>query len=114
MGPVNPPSFVGHRYILTTTDYYTRWSEVISCRQCTTGVVINFLESFIINFFGYPFVLVCDNGPAFASLKFVGGDFDYGIVLKFSSNYYPQVNGKVESTNKNLLTVIHKLLDKNS
>lgn len=76
-------------------------------------VVINFIESYIINHFGCPFNLVCDSGSAFASLKFVGWAFDYGIVLKFASNYYPQGNGLVESTNKNLLIVIYKLLDKN-
>lgn len=39
--------------------------------------------------------------------------FDYGIVLKFSSNYYPQGNRLAKSTNKNLLKVMQRLLDKN-
>lgn len=113
IGPVSPPSSAGHRYILTTIDYCTRWTEAIVCKHCTTEVVTDFLESFILNRFGCPYALVCDNGPAFASLKFASWAFDYGIALKFSSNYYPQGNGLTESTNKNLITVIKKLLDRN-
>lgn len=99
--------------MLTTIDYCTRWTKAIACIQCTTKVVTNFLESFILNHFGCPFFLVCDNGLAFTSLKFASWAFDQGIVLKFSSNYYPQGNGLAKSTNKNLLTLIEKLLDKN-
>lgn len=113
IGPVSPPSSVGHRYILTATNYCTKWTKKIECKQCTTKVVTNFLESFILNCFGCPYALVCDNGPAFASLKFASWAFDYGISLKFLSNYYPQGNGLAESTNKNPITVIKKLLDRN-
>lgn len=49
IGPINPPSSAGHRYILTITDYFTRWTEAFACRQCTSEVVIHFLESAIIN-----------------------------------------------------------------
>lgn len=40
--------------------------------------------------------------------------YEFKVVLKFSSNYYPQGNGLVESTEKNLLDVIKKLFEKNS
>jgi hypothetical protein len=39
--------------------------------------------------------------------------FDYGIVLSHSSNYYPQGNGLVESSNKNLMTIIKKTMGDN-
>jgi len=32
IGTINPPSSVGHRYILTATDYCTRWSEATACK----------------------------------------------------------------------------------
>lgn len=76
-------------------------------------MVIDFIESGIINHFGCSLSLVCNNGPAFASLKFSNWYFDHGIIIKFASNYYPQGNGLAESSNKNLLTVIRKLLEKN-
>ncbi|XP_059070529.1 uncharacterized protein LOC131860171 [Cryptomeria japonica] len=37
--------------------------------------------------------------------------FDYGITLSHSFDYYPQGNGQVESSNKNLVTIIRKLFD---
>lgn len=110
---LSPPSSMGHRYILTAYNYCTRWTKYFSCRKCTTDIVANFLKKFIINHFGCPYALVCDNGSAFTSLKFTSWAFDYGIYLKFSSNYYHQGNGLEESTNKNLITIIKELLNKN-
>jgi hypothetical protein len=36
-----------------------------------------------------------------------------GIKIKYSANYYPQGNGLVESTNKNLLKIIKKTIFNN-
>ena len=41
--------------------------EVEAFKNCTTKVVIDFLEEHILVRFGIPFTLVCDNGPAFTS-----------------------------------------------
>jgi hypothetical protein len=37
----------------------------------------------------------------------------YNINLKYSANYYPQGNGVVESTKKNLLLIIKKTIAEN-
>ncbi|KAH9302229.1 hypothetical protein KI387_013812, partial [Taxus chinensis] len=37
--------------------------------------------------------------------------YGYGISLAHSSDYYPQGNGQAESTNKNLVTIIRKLVN---
>lgn len=113
IGPINPPSSLGHMYVLTITDYYTRWTKVVNSKTCTTKDVIKFLERNIVTRYGVPYALVCDNGPDFVSLKLSSWAFDYGIILKFSSNYYPLGNGLAESTNKNLLNIIKKLIEKN-
>ena len=113
IGPINPPSSGHHQYIPTTTDYCTRWTEAQSLKNCTTEIVIKFLEENIITRFGCPHAFVCDNGPDFRSLKLSNWAFDYGITLNFSSNCYPKGNGLAESTNKNLLSAIKKLLDNN-
>ena len=75
-------------------------------RNYTTNVVIGFLEEHIVTRFGMPFALVCDNGPAFISAFLTQWAFEKKVIIKFSSNYYPQGNGIAESTNKNLITVI--------
>lgn len=112
IGVVHPNSSTGHQFILTTTDYCMRWTKAQAYRNATTEVVVKFLE-LIVTRFGMLYSLVCDNGPPFASIAFSEWAYDHDIMLGFSSNYYPQGNGVVESTNKNPMTVIKKLLDKN-
>lgn len=87
-------------------------SEAQALKNCTIDAIIKFLEEHIITRFGCAHALVCDNGYAFTSLRFSNWAFDYYITLKFSSNYYSHGNGLAESTNKSLLSVIKKLLEK--
>lgn len=86
IGMINPPSSAQHRYILTATDYYTRWSAAQALKFCTSDIVIKFLEENIITRFGCPDALVCDNGSVFSSLRFSNWAFEHGITLNFSSN----------------------------
>ena len=39
--------------------------------------------------------------------------FKYGIILSHSSNYYPQGNRLAESSNKNLMTIVKKIIGDN-
>jgi hypothetical protein len=43
IGPINPPSSQQHKYIVTATDYFTRWSEAAALRTVNTSQVIAFL-----------------------------------------------------------------------
>jgi transposase InsO family protein len=113
IGVINPNFSAGHKFILTATDYCMRWTQAQAYKNCTTNVVIKFLDEHVITRFGIPFALVCDNGPAFSSAQFIQWAFEYKIILKYSSNYYPQGNGVAKSTNKNLLEVIKRLLENN-
>lgn len=36
IGLINLPSSVGHMYILTVTEYFTRWTKALACKQCTS------------------------------------------------------------------------------
>ena len=60
-----------------------------------------------------PFTLVCDNGFAFASAFLTQWAFENKVIIKFSSNDYSQGNGVAKSTNKNLITLIRRLLKEN-
>jgi hypothetical protein len=33
IGPINPKSSKGHSYIITTTDYFTKWPEAITLKE---------------------------------------------------------------------------------
>jgi transposase InsO family protein len=73
-------------------------------------VVTNFLEDKTITRFGVPTKITTDNAKAFNSMEFSIFCYDYGIILSPSSNYYPQGNGLAKYNNKNLLTIIKKVV----
>lgn len=87
-----------HKYILTTTDYFSKWTKAIPLKVINDTEVIQFLQQNIVTKFGVPNYLVFDS-----SLKITEFDLKYNINIKYLANYYPQGNGVVESTNKNLL-----------
>ena len=65
IGEINPPSSGQHKWILTATDFFTKWVEAIPKRRETEQVIINFLQDNILNIFGCPKKLITDNSPAF-------------------------------------------------
>jgi hypothetical protein len=61
IGEINPPSSVQHKWILMTTDYFTKWIEAIPTKQATDAVIIQFLETNILSRFGCPVKIITDN-----------------------------------------------------
>ena len=43
IGEINPNSSGQHKWILTTTDYFTKWIEAIPTRRATETVIMDFL-----------------------------------------------------------------------
>ena len=113
VGEINPNSFKLHKYILIANDYFSKWTEAIPLKVISDNEVIQFLQWNIVTKFGVPNCLVFDNAKYFSSLKIVDFSLKYNINLKYSTNYYPQGNGVVESTNKNLLLIIKKTVAEN-
>jgi mannose-6-phosphate isomerase class I len=52
IGEFKENSSNGYRWVLTATDYFTRWVEAIPTKRATEEVVMNFLEERIITRFG--------------------------------------------------------------
>jgi hypothetical protein len=113
IGEINPHSSAQHRWILTATDYFTKWVEAIPTRKATDSVVIEFLEENILARFGCPRKIVTDNAQAFKSMAMISFCQKYNIVLGHSTAYYPQGNGLAESSNKSLINIIKKVLKEN-
>lgn len=67
----------------------------------------------LIHRFGTPDSIILDNAMAFTGLRVSEWVVKNGIYLNTSSNYYPQGNHLVESTNKNLIRIIKKTLQEN-
>eukprot|EP00253_Pinus_taeda_P032088 PITA_32088 len=113
IGKFHENSSNGYSCILTPTDYFTKWVEAIPAKNATEKVIMNFIENNIITRFGVPAKITTDNAKSFSSSKFSSFCFKYGIVLSHLSNYYPQGNGLAESSNKNPITIIKKIVGDN-
>jgi len=111
IGPINPPSSAGHVFILIATNYFRKWSEAIPFKNSKDEQVISFLQDTIFSHFGLPVSIVSDNGLAFISTKKLKLCLDLNIKHYFSSTYYPQVNGLAESTNKQLIKILKKIIN---
>jgi len=88
IGPINPPSSAGHRWILTATDYFTRWTEAVALKESNESVVLNFYCD-LVSRFGVPESIISDNALAFVGLRIIDWAVKNGIYLNTSSNYYP-------------------------
>jgi transposase InsO family protein len=112
IGEIHPPSSGQHIWILTATDYFTKWIEVVPTRSTSHKVLISLLEDIIARF-GFPSRIFTDNTPPFRSEPLVKFCEQYEISLIHSTPYYPQGNGLAESSNKILINLIKKLLEEN-
>lgn len=113
IGEIHPSSSAQHKWILTATDYFTKWIESIPSRNATESVIIKFLETNILSRFGCPRKNIIDNAVAFKYKRMDDFCYKYHIILGHSTTYYPQGNGLAESSNKSPINIIKKLLDQN-
>ena len=90
VGEINPNSSKLHKYILTSTDYFLKWTKAIPLKVINDTEVIQFLQWNIVTRFGVPNYLVFDNAKYFSSLKIVEFDLKYNINIKYSVNHYLQ------------------------
>eukprot|EP00253_Pinus_taeda_P009129 PITA_09129 len=100
-------------YILTATNYFTKWIEAIPLKTSNVEHIIEFIDQFIITKFGLPSALMFDNASYFSGNAMTEFALKRGFKLKYSANYYPQGNGLAESTNKNLIKIIKRTIDRN-
>eukprot|EP00253_Pinus_taeda_P001458 PITA_01458 len=93
IGEITPNSSKQHKYILTATDYFTKWVEAIPLKTTNYEAIIEFIDQFIITRFGVPNALVFDNASYFSGNAMFDFTIKRGFKLKYSANYYPQGNG---------------------
>ena len=109
IGPIRPTS---NRYIwiITATEYFTKWVEAVPLRNATGAVIANFIREYLVSRFGISYKIVSDNETPFVNKQvhcmFVG----YGIKHRRSKPYYPQGNGQAEATNKTLIRIFSQMV----
>jgi len=113
LGEIAEKSSGGHSWILVATDYFTKWIEAIPTKRASSKVAMDFILENIIIRFGVPFKIITDNSMCFKYGEFVDFCNKYGINLSYASPYHPQGNGQVESSNKSLMKIIKRIVDKN-
>ncbi|CAL2228338.1 unnamed protein product [Prunus armeniaca] len=113
IGKIYLASSQQHYFIIVATDYFTKWVEAKPVKSTTSQEIITFIEEHIIQRFGIPESITTDKGSSFVS----GEMLDMAEAFKFrllqSTPYYAQANGQTESSNKVIINIIRKMLEKN-
>ena len=101
MGPLNETKR-GNKYIITATDYLTKWPEARAVKHAKKKDIALFLWEEIICKHGCPKELLSDRGVAFLSKMVEKLLLISGITHKLSSAYHSQTNELTERFNRTL------------
>ena len=104
--------FLGENF-LCIVDAHSKWPEVFRMQNTTSKCLIRVLQSLFARY-GYPRVLVSDNGSQFTSSDFKIYCKTKGIQLVHSPPYHPQSNGQAERFVDTFKRTISKIRSSNS
>ncbi|GLJ16331.1 hypothetical protein SUGI_0276020 [Cryptomeria japonica] len=108
---IHPPSSNGHKFIITTIEYFTKWIEAVPLTQVTGKQIATFILNYIICRYGIPISIIADNGRPFKNQDVHELCDRFHISHHFSTPYYPQGNGQAEASNKRILKILKKTVD---
>lgn len=111
VGPL-PETKCGNKYIVTLSDYFSKWPEAAPLKsKCAEGVADFLFDVFCRH--GWPKIIQSDQGREFInsvnSYLFKSTNIKHCI----SSAYHPQTNGLDERFNQTLLNTLKKVVDSN-
>lgn len=111
IGPL-PMSTSRHRFIVSFSDYFSKYSVFVPLRTATAKAVSNVLEKEVILMFGAPQTIICDNGSQFRSRQFQAKASEYQIDICYTPHYHPQAN-PMERPNRVIKTLISSYVKEN-
>jgi len=94
---------------LTIIDYHSRFPFAIPVRSTDSKTVITSLSN-LFSIFGYPKVVISDNGPAFICHEIRNFFKRINVEHRCTSAYYPQGNGVVERFHSSMKSRLDRLL----
>ncbi|TYK16512.1 uncharacterized protein E5676_scaffold21G003210 [Cucumis melo var. makuwa] len=112
VGPIMPKSSAGHSYILTGTDYFSKWAEVMPLREAKKDNIVNFVRTHIIYRYSIPHRIVTDNGRQFNNTFMDKLCEKFNFKQYKSSMYNAATNGLAEAFNKTLCSLLKKVVSK--
>ena len=110
IGEIKSTTSNGHRFILVTIDYFTKWVEAASFASVTKNVVACFIKQNLICRYGIPDMIITDNGTNLNNTMITALCDQFKIQHHNSSPYRPKMNGVVEAANKNIKKIIQKMI----
>ncbi|KAL4312646.1 hypothetical protein GQ457_01G021240 [Hibiscus cannabinus] len=111
MGPF--PSSFSNLYILLAVDYMSKWVEAIATTHNDAKTVQRFIKKNIFTRFGTPRVIISDEGRHFDNRSIAVALRKLGINHKLSTTYHPQTNGQAEVSNREIKSILEKVVNPN-
>ncbi|KAL4388382.1 hypothetical protein GQ457_09G019490 [Hibiscus cannabinus] len=111
MGPF--PSSFGNLYILLAVDYVSKWVEAAATTHNDAKTVQRFIKKNIFTRFGTPRVIISDEGKHFDNRSIAAALRKLGINHKLSTAYHPQTNGQAEVSNREIKSILEKVVNPN-
>ncbi len=87
--------------------------QAIPTRTDDSKVVVNFLKTNIFARFGVPRSIISDRGTHFCNKTVEAVMRKYGVTHKLSTAYHPQTNGQAEVSNKEVKSILEKVVNPN-
>jgi hypothetical protein len=109
MGPF--PQSNGYLFILVCVDYVSKWVEAIPTRDANSKTVIEFLKKNIFQRFGVPKAIISDRGSHFNNKYLESLLKNYHVQHRMSTAYHPQTNGQAEISNREIKTILEKVVN---
>jgi transposase InsO family protein len=91
-------------------DYVSKWVEVIPCHKASTEESITMIKIVIFPRFGTLRMLISDGGTHFTGKNFKKCLSKLGIEHRVATTYHPQTNGQVETSNRQLKSILNKTI----
>ena len=107
------PTSFGYSYILVGVDYVFKWVEEIPYKINDHMVVLKFLKENVFSRFGVPKAIISDGGTHFCNKPFETLLAKYGVKHKMATPYHPQISGQVGLANKEIKTILVKVVNSN-
>ena len=91
----------------------SKWVEAVPCRTADHRVVLKFLKENIFSRYGVPKAIISDGSSHFCNKPFESLLAKYGVKHKGATPYHPQTSGQVELANREIKTILMKVVNSN-
>jgi len=111
-GP-HPKSRNGYKYILTISDYFTKWADAFPIRNQEASTVAKVLVDRVFAYLGTLIQILTDRGSNFESQLFAELLKRLEVDHVRTTAYKPSTNGQVERFHRTLNSILRKVVADN-